>query len=128
MISPWMVGRIGDSAGSDWFYANVNQADQADCNAHGIDYQPCVLPGDLSQRQRAHGDFMWRQFYNMVRVGAQGLYISMFDEYNESNQIAKTAETAAFLPAGSGMLALDEDGTACSADYYLRSPPTAGAC
>jgi hypothetical protein len=79
-----------------------------------------VLPGDLSQRQRAHGDFMWRQSYNMVRVGAQGIYISMFDEFNEGNQIAKTAETAAFQPTNSGMLALDEDGTACSADYYLR--------
>ena len=120
MISPWMVGRIGDAAGSDWFYANANQQDQADCNAHGIDYQPCVLPGDLGGRQRAHGDFMWRQFYNMVRVGAQGIYISMFDEYNEGNQIAKTAESAAFLPSNSGMLALDEDGTPCSSDYYLR--------
>jgi hypothetical protein len=63
---------------------------------------------------------MWRQFYNMVRLGAQGIYISMFDEYNESNQIAKTAENASMVPAGSGLLALDEDGTACSADYYLR--------
>lgn len=120
MISPWMVGRIGDAAGSDWFYQNVNLGDQADCNARGIDYQPCVLPGDLSARQRAHGDFMWRQFYNMVRLGSQGIYISMFDEFNEGNQIAKTAETAAFVPSGSGILALDEDGTACSADYYLR--------
>jgi hypothetical protein len=120
MISPWMVGRIGDAAGSDWFYTNANVGDQADCNAHGIDYQPCVLPGDLQGRQRSHGDFMWRQFYNMVRLGAQGIYISMFDEYNEGNQIAKTAENAGMVPAGSGMLALDEDGTACSADYYLR--------
>jgi len=120
MLSPWMVGRIGDAAGSDWFHDNVNVGDQADCDARGIAYQPCVLPGDLSRRQRAHGDFMWRQFYNMVRVGAQGLYISMFDEFNEGNQIAKTAETAAFLPGNSGMLALDEDGTRCSADYYLR--------
>jgi hypothetical protein len=120
MISPWMVGRIGDAAGSDWFYTNANVGDQADCNANGIDYQPCVLPGDLQQRQRAHGDFMWRQFYNMVRVGAQGIYISMFDEFNEGNQIAKTAETASTVPSGSGILALDEDGTACTADYYLR--------
>jgi hypothetical protein len=94
MLSPWMVGRIGTAADSDSFYANVNGPDQADCNANGIDYQPCVLPGDLSARQRAHGDFMWRQFYNMVRVGAQGIYISL--------------------------LALNEDGTACSSDYYLR--------
>lgn len=120
MISPWMVGRIGNVNDVDNFYTNVNTPDQAYCNTHGIDYQPCVLPGDLQERQRAHGDFMWRQFYNMVRVGAQGIYISMFDEYNEGNQIAKTAENASFVPAGSNFLALDEDGVACSADYYLR--------
>ncbi|MCX5144501.1 MULTISPECIES: glycoside hydrolase family 71/99-like protein [unclassified Streptomyces] len=120
MLSPWMVGRIGSAAQSDEFFANVNTPDQADCDAHGIDYQPCVMPGDLQERHRAHGDFMWRQFYNMVRVGAQGIYISMFDEYNEGNQIAKTAESAAQVPAGSGIWALDEDGTSCSSDYYLR--------
>jgi chitodextrinase len=63
---------------------------------------------------------MWRQFYNVVRAGVQGIYISMFDEYNEGNQIAKTAETQAWVPTDSGFLALDEDGTACSSDYYLR--------
>ena len=120
MISPWMVGAIGTAADSDNVYQQFNVPDQADCNANGIDYQPCVLPGDVSGNQRAHGDFMWRQFYNMVRVGAQGIYISMFDEFGEGNQIAKTAETQAGVPAGSGLLALDADGTACSSDYYLR--------
>jgi hypothetical protein len=120
MISPWMVGRISTAADSDWFFTNRNVPDVADCAAHGIDYQPCVLPGDNSLRQRAHGDFMWRQFYNMVRAGAHGLYISTFDEFNEGNQIAKTAQDASMVPAGSGLLALDEDGTRCSADYYLR--------
>ncbi|WP_328474270.1 discoidin domain-containing protein [Actinoplanes sp. NBC_00393] len=126
MISPWMVGRTGDLAGLDWFYTNVNAGDQADCNAHGIDYQPCVLPGDLSSGHRRHGDFYWRSVYNMVRLGAQGLYVSMFDEFNEGNQIAKTAETAASVPAGAGIRALDEDGTFCSADYYLRITTDAG--
>jgi hypothetical protein len=120
MLSPWMVGRIGNIGDSDNLYNACNVPDQSDCNAHGIDYQPCVLPGDLSQRQRAHGDLMWHQFYNMVRLGAQGIYISMFDEYNEGNQIAKTAEHASTVPVGSGLLALDEDGTTCSSDYYLR--------
>ncbi|MFI5756410.1 discoidin domain-containing protein [Streptomyces sp. NPDC051569] len=120
MLSPWMVGRIANVADTDNFYTSVNTPDQADCNAHGVDYQPCVLPGDLQAGHRAHGDFMWRQFYNMVRVGAQGIYISMFDEYNEGNQIAKTAENASQIPVGSGIRALDEDGTACSSDYYLR--------
>ncbi|MEV7321266.1 discoidin domain-containing protein [Streptomyces sp. NPDC093970] len=120
MISPWMVGAIGNVTEADNAYNTYTVGDQADCDAHGIDYQPCVLPGDVSARQRAHGDFMWRQFYNMVRAGVQGIYISMFDEYNEGNQIAKTAETQAWVPTDSGFLALDEDGTACSSDYYLR--------
>ncbi|ONI74197.1 lectin [Kribbella sp. ALI-6-A] len=120
MLSPWMVGRISDVAGADHYYNNVNQQDQADCNAHGIDYQPCVIPGDLQSGHRRHGDLMWRQFYNLTRVGVQGMYISMFDEYNEGNQIAKTAESAAWVPQGSGIRALDEDGTVCSSDYYLR--------
>ncbi|MGW2962803.1 discoidin domain-containing protein [Streptomyces sp. NPDC001220] len=120
MISPWMVGAIGNVTEADNAYTTYTVPDQADCNANGIDYQPCVLPGDVSGRQRAHGDFMWRQFYNVVRAGVQGIYISMFDEYNEGNQIAKTAETQAWVPTNSGFLALDEDGTACSSDYYLR--------
>ncbi|MFF3559322.1 discoidin domain-containing protein [Streptomyces sp. NPDC002574] len=120
MISPWMVGAIGNAQESDNAYTTYTVGDEADCVAHGIDYQPCVLPGDVSGRQRAHGDFMWRQFYNMCRAGVQGIYISMFDEYNEGNQIAKTAETRASVPADSGFLALDEDGTFCSSDYYLR--------
>ncbi|MCL7380507.1 discoidin domain-containing protein [Streptomyces sp. 35G-GA-8] len=120
MLSPWMVGRIGNIAGADNFYTNVNSPDQAHCDAHGIDYQPCVLPGDLQSGHRAHGDFMWRQFYNMCRLGVAGIYISMFDEFNEGNQIAKTAENSSQIPVGSGIRALDEDGTACSSDYYLR--------
>jgi hypothetical protein len=120
MLSPWMVGRIGSAADSDHFFEVANSGDQADCRAHGIAYQPCVLPGDVSARQRAHGDFMWRQFYNVARLSCAAVYISMFDEFNEGNQIAKTAESAAWIPADSGLLGLDEDGTACSSDYYLR--------
>jgi F5/8 type C domain len=120
MISPWMVGRIGNVADADNFYNVATVPDLAECAAHGIDYQPCVLPGAVTLRQRAHGDFMWRQFYNMCRAGVQGIYISMFDEYNEGNQIAKTAESQAWIPTNSGFLGLDEDGTACSSDYYLR--------
>jgi hypothetical protein len=119
-ISPWMVGRARTTADLDSYYANANVGDYADCSARGIDYLPCVLPGDLQWGDRHHGDYYWRSLYNMIRLGSQGLYVSMFDEFNEGNQIAKTAETAAFVPAGAGIRPLDEDGTACSADYYLR--------
>ena len=120
MISPWMVGRARRIENLENYLVNVNTPDIADCAANGIDYQPCVLPGDLSDGARQHGDYYWRSIYNMIKIGSQGLYVSMFDEYNEGNQIAKTAETAASVPAGSGIRPLDEDGTFCSADYYLR--------
>jgi hypothetical protein len=120
MISPWMIGRIGTINEIDNKFRTINMPDMAYCKANGIDYQPCVLPGDLQEHQRLHGDFMWRQFYNMKSLSVNGLYISMFDEYNEGNQIAKTAETSAYIPAGSNFVTLDEDGTACSSDYYLR--------
>jgi hypothetical protein len=119
-ISPWMVGVIRNDADSDGNRRQYNEGDVAYLHARGKHYQPGVLPGDLQARQRRHGDFMWHQFYNMIQSGADGLYISMFDEYNEGNQIAKTAASAADVPVGSGILALDEDGTKCSPDYYLR--------
>lgn len=120
MLSPWMVGAIGTVADSDSAYTDLTLPGLADCTANNVDYQPCVLPGDVSARQRVHGDLMWRQFN---RAGAQSIYISMFDEFDEfgeGNQIAKTAESQAMSPTGSGLPALDEDGTACSSDYYLR--------
>jgi hypothetical protein len=119
-ISPWMIGVIGDSAGSDSIRKELNEGDVAYCHSHGIDYQPCVLPGDLQGHQRQHGDFMWHQLANMIDIGSDGIYVSMFDEYNEGNQIAKTAATVADRPSDSSFVTLDEDGTPCSSDYYLR--------
>ena len=120
MLSPWLIGAVENIPDADNIYNNFMVPDQADCTNNNIDYQPCVLPGDLQEHQRLHGDLMWRMFYNAVRTGVQGIYISMFDEYNEGNQIAKTAENASWVPAGAGFVPLDEDGVACSADYYLR--------
>lgn len=121
MLSPWLIGAVGSVSDADNVYTNYMVGDQSDCNANGIDYQPCVLPGDISiSGQRAHGNLMWEMFYNAKRVGCQGIYISMYDEYNEGNQIAKTAPDQSWVPNGSGYHSLDEDGTWCSADYYLR--------
>ncbi|MNN24024.1 hypothetical protein D3C81_1374380 [compost metagenome] len=120
MLSPWMVGRIGTIADVDHYAQHIQNADLQFCNLNNIDYQPCVLPGSLQEGQRKHGDFMWRQFYNLTALGVKSMYVSMFDEYNESNQIAKTAATQQDVPVGLGIKSMDEDGTVCSSDYYLR--------
>ena len=120
MLSPWMVGAIGTAADSDWMYQNFTVPDEADCKAHGIDYQPCVLPGDVSATSARTATSCGGSSTTWCRAGVQGIYISMFDEFGEGNQIAKTADTQASVPAGSGLRTLDQDGTACSSDYYLR--------
>ena len=63
MISPWMVGRIGNVGDADNYFQNIQTPDMTLINQNNKDYQPCILPGDLSEHQRANGDFMWRQFY-----------------------------------------------------------------
>ena len=120
MISPWMVGVVGNIAGANNLYTYYLVPEEAYCNSHGIDYQPCVLPGDMSQNQRIHGDLMWDMFYNAVHAGCQGIYVSMFDEYGEGNQIAKTTTDSSMIPSNSSFLSLNADGTWCTSDYYLR--------
>ena len=120
MIQPWLIGSIGSITDADNYYSGTMIADQSYCNSHGIDFQPIVLPGDLSARQRVHGNLMWEMFYNAVRVGCQGIYNSMYDEFNEGNQITKTAADTSWVPSNSGLLGLNEDGTWCTSDYYLR--------
>ncbi|WOO79982.1 uncharacterized protein LOC62_02G003498 [Vanrija pseudolonga] len=123
-ISPWMVGRAGKIRDLDNMYEAANLPDAKELASLGIDYQPCVMPGDLRAGDRYHGDFYWRHWYNSVRLKETGvglgIYISMFDEYNEGNQIAPTAETKANQPPEFPHNALDEDGVACTSDYYLR--------
>ncbi len=124
MISPWMVGRFNDAAGSDSYRVNVNQGDIAFCNSQGIDYQPCIVPGHRWQTPesggRMYGNYMWHQVVNMMQIGAQGLYISMYDEFNEGTQIIPTAEDASMNPAGTSLITWDADGVHCSSDFYLR--------
>ena len=120
MISPWLIGSVGSVSDADNIYSTYMVPDESYCNSHGLDYQPVVLPGDLRLHQRVHGNLMWEMFYNAVRLPAQGIYISMYDEYGEGNQIMKTAETQAMVPAGAGYVSLDEDGTYCTSDYYIR--------
>jgi hypothetical protein len=123
MIQPWVIGAVSNIAQADALYTNHTVPDIAYCAAHGLDYQQAVAPGGLSDHSRLHGNLMWEEFYNAVRAGTQGIYISMFDEYNEGNQINKTAENSSMIPtdaAGGLAVGLNEDGTACSSDYYMR--------
>jgi len=128
MISPWTVGSYKTDADID-NYANIMSNDKILCDQNGKDYQPVVFPGfawsnwktaPQNEIPRRHGDFLWRQFYQIRSKSIPNAYVAMFDEYDEATAIAKSAENVSQIPSNQYFLTLDADGVACSSDFYLR--------
>jgi hypothetical protein len=129
MLSPWFVGRFSQLSGADHYKTNQWEPDFAFTQANGIVYQPVIWPGfawknmkngPVNEIPRLHGDFMWRQAYNLKSIGVNTGYIAMFDEYDEATAIAKAAENSSMIPNNQYFLTLDADGVAVSSDFYLR--------
>lgn len=128
MISPWTVGSYKTDADVDT-YADIMYNDKVVCDQNGKDFQPVVFPGFSwsnwnggvqNDFPRRHGDFMWRQFYQIRNKGIPNAYVAMFDEYDEGTAIAKAAENSSMVPTNQYFLTLDADGVACTSDFYLR--------
>ena len=128
-INPWIVGRFSNVAGADDYARTFLAPDLAWCRKKQIDYIPCVYPGTAffntngkskNAVPRRGGELLWRQFVNLRRAGIATCFVSMFDEFNEATAIAKSAEDASMIPAGSYFLTSDADGTPVSSDFYLR--------
>lgn len=135
VISPWAVGRFGNTSGADNYTANITIPDLAECKSNGIDYMPVVFPGfswynenggALNQIPRNGGSFYWRQVYDDVAAGCNMIYGAMFDEVNEGTAMYKLVPTAAQLPAQGEFLSLDCDGITLNSDWYLRLANRAG--
>ncbi|MFC5530559.1 glycoside hydrolase family 71/99-like protein [Cohnella yongneupensis] len=129
MISPWFVGRFGQLLGADRMKLFNYAPDFKFTQENGIDYQPVLFPGSAwsnmtggpkNENPRLHGDFMWRQAYNMKSVGINTGYIAMFDEFDEGTAIAKIAEDSSMIPSDQYFLTLDADEVPVSSDFYLR--------
>jgi hypothetical protein len=124
MISAWGVGRRMDRAYEPWI-----KGDRDFCDAHNIDYQPCIFPGTSFHNSngspknlipRLHGDFMWFEFATLRPLNVKTVYIAMFDEMNEATPVFKVAEDASMMPTNRWFLPLDADGVHVSSDFYLR--------
>lgn len=135
MVSPWSVGSMRNLEKVDEYIKDL-KADLEFLTANKQDYQPVVFPGfawsnwkpgtPRNEIPRLHGDFMWRQFKNIVELGMQNVYIAMFDEYDEGTAIAKAAENSSQIPTNQYFLTLDADGVEVSSDFYLRLTKDAG--
>jgi hypothetical protein len=99
IVSPWFVGRYSSLNGILDHTANVTAPDVQWCKQYGKDYLPVVFPGfswhnmystsPLNQIPRLGGEFLWKQFYEYIRVGSTMIYQAMFDEIDEATAIFK---------------------------------------
>lgn len=134
VVMPWMVGRFTSLRPEEMSrHAAQIKADVAWCDAHHVEYAPCVYPGfswhNLSREEtgrdkltdqipRKQGKFYWAQISNAGAAGAKMLYVAMFDEMDEGTAIFKCATQP---PASARFLAYD-----VAPDYYLWLTGEAG--
>jgi hypothetical protein len=128
IISPWWVGRFGDTTGAYSWASNVGVPDKAWCDANDKEYLPVMFPGfswynmgngPFNQIPRQGGQFLWDQVYSHINtVGATMLYVAMFDEVDEGTAIFKvTNNPPEVLPAM--FVTYDIDGFPLPSDEYL---------
>ena len=128
MISPWRT--IFYDAYSQNHIDRMND-DKAWCDARNIDYNPVVSPGASTAYQngpenrnnfpRDGGHYLWKQLYEVCKMGNPFIYVAMYDEIDEGTAMYKLAENQSQCPVvDPPLVPLDEDGYTLPGDWYLR--------
>lgn len=101
IVHPWLVGRFDNNTYEP--YRKSIEEDIKWCKANGKDYMPVLFPGfswhnmkkDAPQNMipRLGGRFFWQQVKGAVDVGAESLYLAMFDEIDEGTAFFKCTNT-----------------------------------
>jgi len=103
IVSPWTVGRYTSPNGARKHAEETTKSDLAWCKNAGKEYLPVIFPGfswrnlmkgrranaTLGQIPRRKGDFFWSQAVANVKIGANMIYVAMFDEIDEGTAIFK---------------------------------------
>jgi glycoprotein endo-alpha-1,2-mannosidase len=130
IVSPWAVGRYGDSAGVINYANAVWIPDIAWCSENNVEYLPVIFPGfswhnmhngstPLNQIPRNGGQFLWDQVKAGIDAGSTMIYQAMFDEVDEGTAVFKITNNPP-RPGGVDMFVTPSyDGTALPSDEYL---------
>jgi len=129
IISPWTVGRYGFGSSISWITSH-GVPEKTWCTTNGKDYLPVIWPGysfhnadagkPLNEIPRYGGQFLWDQVKtNISTVGANMLYLAMFDEVDEGTAIFKITNDPP-RPGGVDMfVTYNMDGFTLPSDEYL---------
>jgi hypothetical protein len=116
---PWNVGNYsGDYASTSYW-----QGDKNTLASSGVMYMPLVFPGfgwdnlmnrppGTTNKSRLRGDFLWQQFRAAKSIGAEAVYVAMFDEIDEATAIFKVTND---IPVNHYFLTLQ----GLPSDFYL---------
>jgi hypothetical protein len=103
--APWNVGNYRkDAAGVIHASTGYWAEDKRECERRGVLWLPVVYPGfswDNLKRSspgsttipRNGGRFLWEQFHEAARLGADSAYVAMFDEVDEGTAIFKVTSS-----------------------------------
>jgi len=98
---PWNVGNFSrDAAAVSSASMHTWEEDQRECARRGVLWIPSVYPGfswdNLKQQKpgvsaipRRRGQFLWEQFHKLAQLGADSVFVAMFDEVDEGTAIFK---------------------------------------
>ena len=124
IVSPWTVGRYTSPEQAAEYAQKTLKLDQVWCQEKGVDLLPVVFPGfswhnmkggRLDQISRQRGQFLWSQFCEARRAGAEMLYVAMFDEMDEGTAIFKCVNN---VPVGGQSQFVTYEGL--PSDHYLK--------
>ena len=106
MLLPWSVGRYREKKELLHHYESIWQQDVAYSKRNKLKMKRVIFPGfawsnwkkgPRNEIPRKKGDLFWKQAYLTSQLGL-GVYIAMFDEYDEGTAIAKTAKNQSMSP------------------------------
>ncbi len=129
IVHPWFVGRYNESTYPA--FKTLIPEDIQWCNQHRLDYVPTVFPGfswhnmypeyPSNQIPRNKGEFFWKQLSGALSLGAEMIYVAMFDEIDEGTAIFKCAHD---VPVGESIFVPVEK--EIPSDFYLWLTGQAG--
>ncbi len=103
--SPWNAGNFStDASGEKHATTNYWADDKTECEKRCVLWIPVVYPGfswdNLQKKKpgestipRRGGTLLWEQFHTLSKLGADSVFVAMFDEVDEGTAIFKVTNT-----------------------------------
>ncbi len=126
MIMPWTVGQYKTLSALDTRAKQQYESDIRWTASRNVDYLPVIWPGrspvmpNSKTISRRRGQFLWRQFHHLYRLGYDTALVATLDGYDDGTAILKAAADSLMIPQKQQARTVSNEGGYLSSDFYLR--------